>query len=179
MAMNENKRPWPVIVIASLYLLVGVIGFVAHFPELWARHPDAVGIELTELVGAISGVGLLMRQKWARWLALAWILFHVGLSLFHPIGELAIHRIPGRVRTQWYIALHAGHAFGGEPFARNRRVIAAMLGAEGGAGFLRRRERIESFVDPVLQYPLKSGLYVLGLEILHAMPVLLAVAGII
>jgi hypothetical protein len=32
-----------------------------------------------------------MRQKWARWLALAWILFHVGLSLFHPIGELAVH----------------------------------------------------------------------------------------
>jgi len=89
--MSEGKRPWPIIVIASLYLLVGIVGFVAHFPELWARHPDAVAIELTELVGAISGVGLLMRQKWARWLALAWILFHVGLSLLHPIGELAIH----------------------------------------------------------------------------------------
>ena len=72
--MNQGKRPWPLIVIASLYLLVGVIGFIAHFPELWARHPDAVAIELTELTGAISGVGLLMRQKWARWLALAWIL---------------------------------------------------------------------------------------------------------
>ena len=88
--MSESKRPWPVIVISSLYLLVGVIGFVAHFQELWARHPDAVAIELTELVGAISGAGLLMRQKWARWLALAWILFHVGLSLFHPLGELAM-----------------------------------------------------------------------------------------
>ena len=32
-----------------------------------------------------------MRQNWARWLALAWIIFHVGLSLFHPIGELAFH----------------------------------------------------------------------------------------
>jgi hypothetical protein len=88
---TDNKRPWPVIVIASLYLLVGVVGFIAHFPELWARHPDAVAIELTELLGAISGVGLLLRQRWARWLALAWILFHVGLSLFHPIGELAVH----------------------------------------------------------------------------------------
>src|SRR3569833_1470003 len=91
--MTESKRPWPVIVIASLYLLVGVIGFVAHFPELLARHPDAVAIVLTETVGAISGVGLLMRKKWARWLALAWIVFHVGLSLFHPIGELAIHAV--------------------------------------------------------------------------------------
>ena len=89
--MNESKRPWPVIVIAGLYLLVGVGGFVGHFRELLERHPDAVAIELTELVGAISGIGLLMRQNWARWLALAWILFHVGLSLFHPLGELAIH----------------------------------------------------------------------------------------
>ena len=89
--MTESKRPWPVIVIACLYLLGGVVGFIAHFPELWARHPDAVAIELTELAGAVSGVGLLMRQEWARWLALAWILFHVALSLFHPIGELAIH----------------------------------------------------------------------------------------
>jgi hypothetical protein len=86
-----NRPPWPVIVIASLYLLVGVIGFAWHFPELWARHPDAFTMELTELTGAACGVGLLLRQKWARWLALAWILFHVGLSLFHPIGELAVH----------------------------------------------------------------------------------------
>lgn len=89
--MTETKRPWPVIVIACLYLLVGVAGFVGHFPELMARHPDAIAIELTELLGVVSGVGLLMRQNWARWLALAWIVFHVGLSLFHPIGELLIH----------------------------------------------------------------------------------------
>lgn len=89
--MSEGKRPWPLVVIASLYLLIGVVGFVAHFPELWARHPDAYAIELTELTGAVCGVGLLMRQRWARWLALAWILFHVGLSLYHPLGELAVH----------------------------------------------------------------------------------------
>ncbi|MBS1805153.1 MAG: hypothetical protein JST28_17465 [Acidobacteria bacterium] len=89
--MIESKPPWPVIVIASLYLLVGVLGFAWHFPELWAEHPDAVAMELTELTGATCGVGLLLRQKWARWLALAWILFHVGVSLLHPIGELAVH----------------------------------------------------------------------------------------
>jgi hypothetical protein len=90
---TDNKPPWPVIVIASLYLLIGVGGFIAHFPELTAHHPDAVAIELTELLGAISGVGLLLRQTWARWLALSWILFHVGLSLFHPLGELAVHAV--------------------------------------------------------------------------------------
>jgi hypothetical protein len=85
------KRPIIVIVIACLYLLVGAIGFVAHFPELLARHPDAIAIEITELLAVVSGVGLLLRQNWARWLALAWIVFHVGISLFHPWQELAMH----------------------------------------------------------------------------------------
>lgn len=89
--MNENRIPWPVIVIASLYLLVGVVGFAGHFPELLARHPDAIGIEATELVAVICGIFLLRRQNWARWLALAWILFHVGISLFHPLREFAAH----------------------------------------------------------------------------------------
>ena len=89
--MNKNRIPWPVMVIACLYLLVGIIGFGRHFPELLARHPDAIGIEVTELAAVICGVFLLLRQNWARWLALAWILFHVGLSLLHPLGELAVH----------------------------------------------------------------------------------------
>jgi hypothetical protein len=89
--MSERRIPWPVIVIACLYLLVGVIGFTAHFPELTARHADAVAIELTELLAVVGGIGLLLRQNWARWLALAWILFHVGLSFLHPLSELAIH----------------------------------------------------------------------------------------
>jgi hypothetical protein len=91
--MNVRQIPWPVIAIACLYLLVGLGGFARHFGELLARHPDAIGIELTELVAAICGVFLLRRQNWARWLALAWILFHVGLSLFHPLSELAVHGI--------------------------------------------------------------------------------------
>jgi hypothetical protein len=85
------KRPIAVIVIATLYLLVGVVGFVAHFPELTAGHRDALAIELTELLAVVSGVFLLMRHNWARWLALAWILFHVALSFNDPISKLAVH----------------------------------------------------------------------------------------
>jgi hypothetical protein len=87
------KRPIPVISIATLYLLVGVIGFIGHFPELLARHPDAIGIELTELLAVVAGVFLLLRHNWARWLALAWILFHVAISFTDPIGKLAAHVI--------------------------------------------------------------------------------------
>jgi len=39
------KQPIPVLIVAILYLLVGGVGFVHHFPELTAGHGDAVGME--------------------------------------------------------------------------------------------------------------------------------------
>lgn len=85
------KRPVPVLIVVSVYLLVGISGFAYHFNELTAGHRDAIGIEITELLAVVSGVGLLFRQNWARWLALAWVVFHVMISLFHPLPELLIH----------------------------------------------------------------------------------------
>jgi hypothetical protein len=91
--MNTSKRPISVTIIAALYLAVGAGGFAVHFRELLAHHPDAVGIELTELTAILCGVFLLRGDNWARWLALAWIAFHVVLSAFHAIPEFAIHAL--------------------------------------------------------------------------------------
>jgi hypothetical protein len=63
--------------LAILYLVVGIIGFAYHFPELRAGHPDAIWIELTEFLAIVAGVFMLLGRNWARWLALAWIAFHV------------------------------------------------------------------------------------------------------
>jgi len=87
------KRPLSITILACIYLAVGVIGFAFHFRELLAGHHDAVAIELTELVAILCGVFLLRGHNWARWLALAWIAFHVVLSAFHAIPELAIHAV--------------------------------------------------------------------------------------
>lgn len=89
-----NARPLPVTLVACLYLAVGVIGFIAHLNELVARpsfHYDSVWIELTEFLAALCGVFLWRGKEWARWLALAWMLFHVVLSAFHDAGEFAVH----------------------------------------------------------------------------------------
>jgi hypothetical protein len=93
--MNSNKRPISVTILACIYLAVGAIGFVAHFRELLAHHQDAVGIELTELTAILCGVFLLRGHNWARWLALAWIAFHIVLSAFHALPEFAIHALFG------------------------------------------------------------------------------------
>jgi hypothetical protein len=87
------KRPLAITILACVYLAVGVIGFAFHFRELLAGHQDAVWIELTEFLAIVAGVYLLRGHNWARWLALAWIAFHVVLSAFHAIPELVIHAV--------------------------------------------------------------------------------------
>ncbi len=91
--MDTNRRPISIWVIAVLYLAVGIAGFIGHFHTLLAHEPDSIGIEVTELTAVVAGVFLLLGRNWARWLALAWIVFHVILSIFHPVRELAIHAV--------------------------------------------------------------------------------------
>jgi hypothetical protein len=85
------RRPISVTILVCLYLAIGVLGFAFHFRELLAHQPDSGWAELTELLAIVSGVFILRGHNWARWLALAWIAFHVVLSAFHTNRELAIH----------------------------------------------------------------------------------------
>lgn len=91
--MPLARRPVPVLIVAAAYLAVGIIGFVAHFHDLLATPSEGVWIEVTELLAAVAGVFLLLGRNWARWLAVAWVAFHVVLSAFHNIGELAVHAV--------------------------------------------------------------------------------------
>jgi hypothetical protein len=89
--MNFGKRPVSILVLACVYLAVGSIGFVFHFRDL--RQPDGLGIEVTELLAILAGAFMLRGRNWARWLALAWMAFHVALSAFGVLRELAIHTL--------------------------------------------------------------------------------------
>lgn len=94
--MNANKRPLVVTFIACLYILVGLLGFVFHLREFLARHAfhfDVIEIEFTELVAVLSGLFLLRGHNWARWLAVAWMIFHVILSAFEPGRGLLVHSV--------------------------------------------------------------------------------------
>jgi hypothetical protein len=84
------KRPVSVLMVSYLYIAVGVIGFAYHFPQLIALERYAVWIELTELLAIISGAFMLLSRNWARWLALAWMAFHVAISI-PVLRQAAIH----------------------------------------------------------------------------------------
>lgn len=89
--MNAVRRPVPVLVVACLFLAVGIIGTVYHIHDL--RQPDGISIIITELVAILAGAFMLRGSNWARWLALAWMAFHVGLSIFADQRELAVHAL--------------------------------------------------------------------------------------
>jgi hypothetical protein len=90
-----TKRPLPLTIVAWVYIAVGIIGFIVHLREALSGHDyrNSVIIELTEIPALIAGVFLLRGHNWARWLALAWMGFHVVLSAFNSLREFAIHAL--------------------------------------------------------------------------------------
>lgn len=92
--MTSSLRPISVTLLAWLYIAVGTITFISHFPEIHARNMfryDGIWIEVVEILAIVCGVYLLRGRNWARWLAIAWIAFHVALSAYGPARELVVH----------------------------------------------------------------------------------------
>jgi hypothetical protein len=91
-----NRRPLPVLLIACVYIATGAIGFAFYLSAFKMVHPfpyDAVWASLVSLIAVLAGVYMLRGNNWARSLALAWMAFHVVLSIFHSRSELAIHSL--------------------------------------------------------------------------------------
>jgi hypothetical protein len=89
--MNTNPRPIEVTILAWLYLVAGCVLFAARFRTLLAWEQGSVWAESTELAAVVSGIFMLLGKNWARWLAVAWIAFHVVLSALHSWGEAVMH----------------------------------------------------------------------------------------
>lgn len=114
-----NTRPLSVTIISWVFIATGCVTFVSGwFPRPSAASapsassasvsastassaPVAAGrvhgpaefamICTTRLLAAVAGVFMLRGQNWARWLALAWIGFHVIVSSLHTPMELLVH----------------------------------------------------------------------------------------
>ena len=94
--MNSRERPLAVTVLACLYLAVGVVGFFYHLQPILAAHAiqrDDLFVELSEVIAVGCGFFLLRGENWARWLALAWMAFHVAISFFDSWEKVAAHAV--------------------------------------------------------------------------------------
>ena len=69
--MGRKRVPVTIILIACLYLAVGIGGFVVHFSERGA--PDWIWVEVTGFLAIVCGVAPPRAHNWGRWLASAWM----------------------------------------------------------------------------------------------------------
>ena len=87
-----HKRPITVAIIGYLFIAVGSIGLIYHTVE--EQHPfdgELIWIVLLRLLAIVGGAFLLRGRNWARWLLIAWMGYHVALSVFHSPLELVVH----------------------------------------------------------------------------------------
>lgn len=87
-----NKRPLDVTILAWLLIATGIGAAAFHLSNAIHSH-DEFWMALVQMTAVVAGIFLLRRQNWARWLALAWIGFHVAISFGHPAQELIVHSL--------------------------------------------------------------------------------------
>ena len=116
--MTAKRPPWSVTIVACSYMAVGVLGFAFHLREFFHRSTfpyDTLLMELTEFLALLFGVFLLRGANWARWGAVAWMAFHVALSVFDPFKKLAVHLVFLGLIAWLLFRRDASHYFHSEP----------------------------------------------------------------
>lgn len=87
------KRPWSVTLIGILFILSGTVGIIYHAPELkqlW-DNPGIILVFVVRALAIVGGVYTLRAANWARWLLVAWMVYHVVLSFYHDLSQLLTH----------------------------------------------------------------------------------------
>jgi uncharacterized membrane protein len=78
-----NRRPITVTILGCVLIATGVASLAFHVTDLKASRnllSELLLLSLVRVLAIVSGVFMLRGSNWARWLALAWIAFHVAIS---------------------------------------------------------------------------------------------------
>ena len=90
------KRPILVTLLSLLLIVMGTVGLVYHLRDFRGLHPfplELLLISVLRILAIVSGAYMLRGANWARWLAIAWIAFHVGVSYLNGWKEMVMHAI--------------------------------------------------------------------------------------
>ena len=89
-----KQRPLSITLISFLFIIAGAVGIIYHASELKdVATPEVSLVLFVRLLAIIGGIFTLRGANWARWLLLAWIIYHVILSFFHSTAEVIMHFI--------------------------------------------------------------------------------------
>lgn len=91
-----KRYPISVLIVALLFIIVCGIGLVYHakeYIEQSSMNYEFAWVLLIRVLAIVCGVLLLKRVNWARWLSIAWLAYHIVLSVSHSVPEAIIHSI--------------------------------------------------------------------------------------
>lgn len=91
---HRIRPPRSVMLVGWLFIAAGTFGILYHAGELTTDagiDVEHAWVLVLRMLASVGGVFVLRGADWARWLLLAWMLYHTVLSAFHSISELAIH----------------------------------------------------------------------------------------
>lgn len=86
--------PLPVIIVSIIFILAGCIGFAYHVKQLFGINDnlnETIWILFLRIVAVVCGLLLLFGINGARWLAIAWLVYHVVISALNSTSEMIIH----------------------------------------------------------------------------------------
>jgi hypothetical protein len=97
-----RSRPLSLTIVAWIFIVVAGGGILRDLVALAGTDASRAGvlaegamglglIWTVRLLGVVGGVYVLRQRAWARWLLLAWMIFHVVISAFHSLAEAAAH----------------------------------------------------------------------------------------
>ena len=88
------NRPLPVIIVSALFILTGSVGIansIKDFLEPNDKLYQLVWILFVRILAVVCGLLLLYRIGWARWLAIAWLVYHIGISALNSTPQMIAH----------------------------------------------------------------------------------------
>jgi hypothetical protein len=89
------KRPFAITVLGWLFVAIGVVSLAMDI-RFAAQHGvgrDEVLVFVVHGLAVVAGIFMLRGADWARWLAVLWMVFHVGITVFNAWRGFAFHAI--------------------------------------------------------------------------------------
>ncbi len=89
------KRPLSITILSLLMIAAGTLGIIYHLSDFNSAHREADFFLLLgfRLLAIVCGAFLLQGHNWARWLTLAWLVFHVVVSAFDSWMKFGMHAL--------------------------------------------------------------------------------------
>ena len=90
-----RTRMWSVIVVAVIFLALGVLDITRGLAPLFASAPrwhmavDDVEVLAIGIAAIVGGIYVIRGANWARWLLAAWMALHVAISVGQPTALVA------------------------------------------------------------------------------------------